>query len=268
MFFFRKFKFFCLLAGLSLWMDLCAVQVDFNKIFNGKTGCFILFDLDANKTVLRYNETVCSEQLSPCSTFKIPLALMAYDQGVLEDETSPVMQWDGVKRAIPDWNKDQTPVTWEKYSVVWVSQRITSKIGMEKIKTYLSDFKYGNQDMSGGITSSWLTSSLKISANGQIDFLKLLWFSHLKVSSQAVEHTKNIIPSEKLESGIIYGKTGSGILQAEEERLGWYVGYFVNRDKHYVFALNFKDAITSAPGGFEAKQMSKEILINFISVPQ
>lgn len=49
-----------------------------------------------------------------------------------------------------------------QFSVVWVSQEITQKIGLNKIKNYLKDFDYGNQDFSGdkernnGLTEAWL----------------------------------------------------------------------------------------------------------------
>ena len=71
----------------------------------------------------------CKKRVSPASTFKVPLALMAFDAGILKDEGSG-MKWDGTKTSRQEWNRDQTAASWMKYSVVWFSQRLTPQLGM------------------------------------------------------------------------------------------------------------------------------------------
>ncbi|TXI93090.1 MAG: class D beta-lactamase [Neisseriales bacterium] len=142
-----------------------AAEVNYAQIFAGKNACFILYDLNKKKTIEEYNSKRCKERIAPNSTFKVPLSLMAFDKGVITEST--IFKWDGKKREMESWNQNQTPRTWEQYSVLWVSQQITPKLGMKAIKDYLAKFNYGNQDFSGdkgknnGLTHAWLTGSLK-----------------------------------------------------------------------------------------------------------
>lgn len=265
-----------LLIGIVITLStmVFANTPNFEKIFKDKDACFILFDLTANKKVITYNHNRCNKRFFACSTFKIPIALMAFDQQILQDENT-VIKWDKINRGdFPNWNQDQTPKSWLQNSTIWVSQWITSQIGMNKIKKYLSLFSYGNQDMSGGLTKAWLSSTLKISANEQIDFLKNLWKGNLSVSAHAITLTKKCLPRETTPSGgTLYGKTGSGFLDDRNDpdgrMLGWFVGYLIQSNHQYVFATNFSDLkrnssksfVTKAlsPGG-NAKAATKEIL--------
>ncbi|MFI5360761.1 MAG: penicillin-binding transpeptidase domain-containing protein [Elusimicrobiota bacterium] len=253
-----------LLLPLVLSVAARAAEPDFKKIFGDKDGCFILYDLKAGKTLTEYNKTACAERVFACSTFKVPLALMAFDRGLLKDENTPI-KWDGFDRKNKDWNRDQTPKSWLKYSAVWVSQRLTPKIGMPKIEKYLADFHYGNQDMSGGITKAWLSSTLKISAEEQIEFFQRFWTGRLKVSPKAVDLTKKSMNAETDDSGsILTGKTGSGFLGARDspkgQRVGWFVGHLSHGSDEYVFALNFRGTNPSGPAGEAAHSLTKKIL--------
>jgi beta-lactamase class D len=237
-----------------------AASPNFSKIFQDKNACFILYDLTANKPLIEYNQKRCQERVFACSTFKIPIAIMAFDQGILRNEHTNI-KWDGIKRDFPNWNQDQTPKTWLQYSTVWVSQWITPQIGMAKIKKYLAKFAYGNQDMSGGITKAWLSSSLKISAEEQINFLKNLWQNKLPVSQHVITMTKNILPKDVLSSGaILYGKTGSGFIDGRDDpssrMVGWYVGYLIQNNHSYAFATSSSDIKRNTKKSFVAKALS------------
>lgn len=256
-----------LLFGLLLLpQGGAAAQPDFGELFKGKAGCFILFDLGAGKITAEYNELRCKERLFACSTFKIPLSLMAFDLGLLKDETS-LIKWDGVDRGTGGWNRDQTARSWLKNSTVWVSQRLTPRIGRKRMQGYLAGFGYGNQDMSGGLTSAWLSSTLKISAEEQLDFLKRLWRARLPVSARAAALTRKSIYSEASASGaVMSGKTGSGFLEGHDKRngrqVGWFEGHLSSGGREYVFVTNFSDisAPTSGPAGFAAKEITTSIL--------
>ncbi|TMQ59289.1 MAG: class D beta-lactamase [Candidatus Eisenbacteria bacterium] len=157
-------------------------KANFARAFAGRDGCFELYDLKANKLLVRLNPGRCAKRISPCSTFKVPLALMAFDAGILGDESS-VMKWDGTRTAREEWNRDQTAASWIKNSVVWFSQRLTPQLGMQRVKGYLSRFHYGNEDMSGGLTKAWLQSSLLISPDEQLRFWERFWREDLRCRS-------------------------------------------------------------------------------------
>lgn len=254
----------CLMALLLLFSNVLASAIDFKNIFRGKDACFLLYDLKANKIVIEYNNyRHCQKRVFACSTFKIPIALMAFDQNILQDENT-IIKWDGVKREFDQWNRDQTPKSWLNYSSIWVSQQLTPQIGMGKIKRYLRIFHYGNQDMSGGITKAWLSSSLQISPYEQLIFLKNFWQENLPISIRAIRLTKKSIHQETLSGGnIISGKTGSGMDDLKGYRVGWFVGHLTHGSSEYIFVTNFTDLKrpSSLSAGEEAKNITKKLLL-------
>ena len=255
-------KLVCIFVFGSFISSHAAVaEPDFAKLFQGKDGCFILYDLKADKIVNHYNESRCSLRVSPCSTFKIAIALMAFDKGILQDEKT-TYKWDGVDRGNLNWNRDTSAADWIKYSVVWFSQRITPHLGAATVRDYLAEFDYGNRDISGGLTNFWLGSTLKISADEEIQFLKKLWRNELPVSYRAMQLTREIMYIETTPSGLkLSGKTGSH--WTSKNALGWFVGHLEGSGAEYLVAVNYSGdnpPDTKSHPGIIAEDMSKKIL--------
>jgi beta-lactamase class D len=233
-----------------------------------KRKCVLLFDVKAQKIKFEEGGEYCRQRLSPCSTFKVPLALMAFDSGVLPNERH-LIRWDGRPRAISSWNQDQTAESWMKNSVVWYSQKLTPLLGLKKIRKYLADFKYGNQDFSGGLSEAWLgglgkTSSLKISPYEQLEFLKSFWGLKLPVTKKALILTKRITFLENSPKGYtLHGKTGSSRPGKEKDGdLGWFVGHIEREFEEYlvVTAVVLSPSNPKSYAGFEAKELTKGFL--------
>ncbi|MDI9819144.1 MULTISPECIES: class D beta-lactamase [unclassified Legionella] len=227
---------------------------DYSQPFKNYNGCFILYNVNQHKIVSEYNpDNYCHQRIAPDSTFKIPLSLMAFNQGIITQNT--LFKWQGKKEDLAEWNQDQTPQSWLKYSVVWVSQALTPQLGYARIKHYLAGFDYGNQDFSGdpgknnGLSHAWLSSSLKISAIEQLHFLNAMLSRELPVSNEAVEHTRKNLYQGKLSNGAAYyGKTGSGRHGYNERetnpsmlRDGWFVGFIEDGSQRYIFVSNLTD---------------------------
>lgn len=237
--------------------------------FVGFEGCYLLYNLKTEKFETQYNLELCKMRESPCSTFKVPLALMAFDANILKDE-STLYKWDGKKRFREVWNQDHTAASWMKESVLWYSQRLTPKLGMKRMKKYLQEFDYGNQDLSGGLQTSWLSSndvkdSLKISPLEQLEFMKKWWTRELPVSKHAYEMTDKITYLETSSNGYaLNGKTGSGYLGKKNERqLGWFIAHLQNGGNEYLSVVLIKekeDTPLNEPGGFKAKAITKDLL--------
>lgn len=211
------------------------------------------------------HEGACDKRFSPCSTFKVALAPMAYDAGILVDETHPEWPFQpGYVDWFPVWKQAHNPTTWMKNSCVWYSQEITKKLGMDKFKEYVTKFDYGNRDLAGdkgknnGLTNSWLVSSLTISADEQVAFLEKLVTSKLPVSEKAQQMARNILFVEDLSGGWkLYGKTGSGPLvengkESEDKLLGWFIGWVQKGSRTIVFACH--DVYGAASGANPGKQ--------------
>lgn len=235
-----------------------AADPDFAARFAGRDGCFVLYDLTADKVVARFNPRRCEERVSPCSTFKVPLALMAFDAGILANETTE-LKWDGTKTSREVWNRDHTAASWMRDSVVWFSKRLTAQLGTSKVKTYLAEFDYGNRDMSGGLTRAWLESSLKISPDEQLRFWRSFWREQLPVSEHAYAMTKRITLVATSPAGwTLHGKTGSG------GSIGWFAGHVARGGREYVFVSSFTDGNEAGsddhPRGWIARDIAIEIL--------
>ena len=265
-----------LIPLLSLFFIACStpkkeeIKSESLAEFPPNESCISIYDMKEKKFTYVSDPANCYERIPACSTFKIPLAVMAFDTGIIKDKNSP-MKWDGVNRTIPAWNKDHTAESWMKDSVVWYSQELTPKIGLKKIEDYLKHFRYGNQDMSSGIKYAWLTpapfmkepmsNSLRISGIEQSYFLRdLFWASHPRVSREAQRKGRRLLPEIVNGKNVLQGKTGSGFIGEKNElRVGWYVGHLLSGGKQYIVVSNFvdKQKLPGEPsyGGAQAREM-------------
>lgn len=238
-------------------------------------NCFLI--KENNKIILRDGD--CKSRHAPCSTFKIAISLMGYNEGLLIDETHPELPFkEGYVDWLDIWRQAHTPHLWIKNTCIWYSQVLTQKLGMSKFKEYVKKFNYGNQDISGdkgknnGLTHSWLSSSLEISPEEQIVFLQKLIDNKLPVSFKTHEMTKNILFIEELYDGWkLYGKTGSGFLLNHDKtarlntQIGWFIGWIQKNERSIIFAQYIQDEDKqNIFTGLKAKAAAKEKLINLL----
>lgn len=240
-----------------------------------KDICFLLYNMKTEKFEDVVGGARCDKRNSPCSTFKIPLALMSFDAKILRDENT-LFLWDGQEsNMVSSWNKDHTAASWMKESVIWYSQEVAKIMGKPKMQNYLNKFEYGNKDFSGDQEWAWLTPapfirkkfapSIQISAYEQIEFLKKLWTNKLPVSPHALEVTKKITYLETSKNGYtLHGKTGSGFIgENAEYGLGWFVAHVEGHGKEYLAVYTFNDLHPQkerAFSGMISKESMKKIL--------
>jgi beta-lactamase class D len=273
----RRDRFLKITMRLSILLFCCGVffvcgkkSPDLGGLFAGKDGCLLLMNLKSGTMEQEWNPARCRERLPACSTFKVPLALMAFDSGILRDEKQ-LLRWDGKKRLLDAWNRDHNAATWMQESVVWFSQRLTPLIGAARIQEYLKDFHYGNEDLSGGVTDAWLhapdsaKAALNISAYEQVEFMRAFWNNRLRVKPRAIALTKKITYLETSPAGfVLSGKTGSNFYDADKKkRLGWFIGHQQKNDQEYLVVTNFSDREDQAEtiaGGRRAKEIAKAFL--------
>lgn len=187
-----------------------------------------------------------NERITPCSTFKIPLSLIGYDTKILEDKNNPIWLFkEGYDDYLDSWKTSQTPQSWMKNSCVWYSRIITQQLGLKRLQDYLSSLHYGNQDLSGGLTTAWLSSSLKISPQEQVIFLQKMIQEKLSISKKAIQITKSILFIDELIDGWqLFGKTGMGSIKnvdGNNLEIGWFIGWIEKNNTFYAFAYNVRD---------------------------
>lgn len=243
-----------LITGVSA--SEVVIRNDLGKYFEGFNGTFVLYDA-SNDTYIIYNEDQSKLRLSPCSTFKIVNSLIGLETGVLDHEdANTLVKWDGTKYSFPYWNHDHTLASATRESVVWYFQKLAARVGQERMQEYLDKIGYGNKDISGGLTTFWLGSSLKISAIEQVDLLNKLYSDQLPFSPEVRSIVlKNIFLSGNDRSKLL-GKTGSGF-QDGKWILGWFVGYIEKEGKYYVFATNI--IAENGATGPKAREITKAI---------
>ncbi|WP_246161320.1 class D beta-lactamase [Segnochrobactrum spirostomi] len=208
----------------------------------------VVADADSGRVLARSGPA--AERASPCSTFKIPIALMGFETGILEDPTHPVWTYrPDLPASRPEEKGAIDPTAWLRDSVVWYSQEITRKLGVARFRGFVDAFHYGNMDVSGnpgandGLTRAWLVSSLQISADEQVAFLRRMLGRELGLSGHAYAMTAETMPEFQAAGGwTVHGKTGSGRAQrtdgkpAQNRPLGWFVGWAEKGGRRVVFA--------------------------------
>ncbi|SFB64544.1 beta-lactamase class D [Rhizobium sp. NFR07] len=214
--------------------------------------CTVVLDAASGKALHRSG--TCDVGFYPQSTFKLPIAMMGYDAGILIDEHNPRWDYQAKFNRSEREQKATDPTIWERDSIVWYSQEITRRLGKKAFADYVRGFDYGNHDVSGGpggtdgLTESWLSSSLKISPDQQVDFLRRFMSGRLPISPEAVKLTQAIVPTFPAADGwTVHGKTGAGWLRTKAGKpdrsrpLGWFVGWAEKDGRQVVFARLLAD---------------------------
>jgi beta-lactamase class D len=196
------------------------------------------------------------KQYPPCSTFKVALALMGFDAGILIDKDSPKWSFKKEYEAnFQSWYRpelgikygfhgEHTPETYMQKSILWFSHQITKRLGKENFQAYVNKLNYGNKDTSGttgqddGLLNSWLETSLKISPQEQVELLEKMLAGDLKLSHDAQKKTKDIMVKKDIDGQPIrwngwnlYGKTGGGTGCHR-----WFIGWVEKGEERIVFA--------------------------------
>lgn len=222
--------------------------------------CTVILEQETGGAIHRAG--TCDERFTPMSTFKVPLALMGFDAGVLKDAHTPRWDYDPKFNAPKRARKPVDPTVWEEESILWYSQELTRKLGSKSFDRYVHDFGYGNADTGGnagkgdGLTQSWLSSSLKISADEQARFMRRIVAHDVPVSPAAADLTVSIIPAFDAGGWRVQGKTGSGWLRRKNGKLdyarpiGWFVGWAEKDGRKIAFArLRIDSKKATEPSG-------------------
>jgi beta-lactamase class D len=227
------------------------------RIFKGHDACFVVHDVRKNKTI-RWNAGRSARRFTPCSTFKIPNALIALETGVAPDGDFR-LKWDGSKQHFSVWEKDHTLRSAISVSCLWYFQRIAAMTGEQRMREHVDKFNYGNRDLSGGLTDFWLQSSLKISADEQVAFLRRLVEGRLPVSRRSRDIVADALVVSRSGDEIFRGKTGTaGDPVKKIATLGWFVGWHTKGKDAYIFAVNISGG--DNPSGRKARELTRQLL--------
>ena len=229
--------------------------VDFSKYFGKYEGSFVLYDL-RNDVWSIHDIEHATLRVAPDSTYKIYDALFGLEEGVITPEDS-FIAWNGKNYPFETWNSDQTLQSAMTSSVNWYFQAIDEQLASTNIRNYIQQIGYGNENVSGRLSTYWLESSLKISPVEQVKLLTKLQNNSLGFSSENINAVKDSICIFSSDTVKFYGKTGTGRIDGQDVN-GWFIGYIETINNTYFFATNI--GADSDATGSNATEITMSIL--------
>ena len=121
------------------------------------------------------------------------------------------MTWNGQEYPIAEWNANQNLTTAFQNSVNWYFQSLDQAAGLKTLEDFYTYINYGNHDLSGGVSSFWAESSLKISPIEQVEMLQRLYINDFNFDADNIQTVKN---------ALLLSSTADGNLRSEERRVG------------------------------------------------
>jgi beta-lactamase class D len=233
------------------------------SLFEKNAGCAVLRDLATGEE--RRGGALCDTALSPCSTFKIPNALIGLDAGVMKDEHHR-FGWDGKPRWREEWNHEMDLGEALRVSCVPCFQELARAIGAARLQKKVDAFSYGNRDLSGGLDRFWLGSSLAISPREQARFAADLWRDRLPISKAAGATVRRLLRQDGGEAWSWSGKTGSCTANARVKvPHGWFVGEAERGGRRIAFAV-----LEQGEGamGTRSRELARRLLVREGMLPE
>ena len=211
-------------------------QAAFDSILDSRdmSGTVVVLD-PQTKTYYSNDFELARTGFIPASTFKIPNAIIAMEASLITDPET-ILPWDGAARDLEIWERDMTFQEAFRTSCVPCFQEIARDIGAERMKGYLNKLRYGKMDVQNDVDQFWLRGSSRISPIEQIDFLARLHSKKLPILTSTREKILKMMEIEQQDSYRFGGK--SGLFRDDDEIQGWFVGYLVEAQKIYYFALH------------------------------
>ena len=231
----------------------------------GMTGTMVIFDPEKAR-YLGCNPALWDSGYLPASTFKIPNSLIGLETGVID--TGHVFRWNGVKRRLPQWNKDLTLREAYNVSCVPCFQELAGKIGITRMKMYLDKINYPGMDVhQENIDLFWLEGNSRITPRQQVDFIRQLYEEKLPVKKLVIQAVKSIMINEITPDYILGGKTGWAVRNGNN--YGWFVGWIEVKGKVYFLATLVEPKNQEKVADFivARRQITMEVLTNLGILP-
>lgn len=213
-------------------------EIDLSTYIQSNAGCFVLYDLQKDTWII-HDQEQATRRVSPDSTFKIYDALFALEENIITPQNSG-LSWDHQIYPFAQWNQDQDLTSAMQASVNWYFHELNAQMGDSVLRNYIQEIGYGNQDLSAGLSSFWLESSLKISAIEQVKLLLRLYQNDFDFSAENMQAVRDALCLYSSPDAALYGKTGTGRVNGKDVN-GWFVGWVGSGKDVYFFAVNLQD---------------------------
>ncbi|HJW08488.1 MAG TPA: penicillin-binding transpeptidase domain-containing protein [Holophagaceae bacterium] len=161
-----------------------------------------------------------TDRFNPCSTYKLPHALMALDLGVVTPET--VLHCDGTECHAA--HGDIRMVEAIRESCVGYFRQVARRIGKVGEEAELRKLGYPVTDIQEPVDSFWLRGAFKVSPEEQLAWVRRFYTEDfgLRTGMQAV--VRAMSEKRRTPAWTLYGKTGSSQAGADGLAHGWFIG--------------------------------------------
>lgn len=215
------------------------------------SATLVVIDVESGEVLARIHPDRAARRAAPCSTFKVPNALIALATGAVREGDDVIRRDPETTPAEEGW-----PESWKRSehrlasairdSVVWYFQEVARRVGEEEYRRWLARLEYGNGQVHGGVDRFWLAEPLAVSADEQAAFLRRLLRGELPFAERHVTLVADAMELETSDGWTWYGKTGTCRLDADGEAsfdgdggfLGWLVGWVDGPRGRHVYAFN------------------------------
>lgn len=222
------------------------------------SACLLVKELNKNETWV-WNSSLMNKRFSPASTFKIPNMVLGFITGNLKSDSANLQRWDGVQRALPQWNRDLTLKEAFRLSAVWYFQNLARKVGTEQMQGFLEDISYGNMYCGGAVDAFWLNDTLKISPLEQMEFLEHLIRSELPCDTGIQRSVREIMFEDKRDGVRYFSKTGWTVSSGHDQ--GWYIGWAEKNNRVWVFVHHIQSHSVTPSNDFAASRLEAVQLV-------
>ena len=144
--------------------------------------------------------------------------------------------------AIPEWNQDLIMEQAFKLSAVPYYQEVARRIGKDTMQYWLDTLGYASRYQKpkiGNVDTFWLDNTVKVTADEQLGLVKKLYFDQLPFQKRTMRIVKEVMVMEKNANYTLAYKT-VGVFVKMANALGWIVGWIVENQHPYFFALNIE----------------------------
>ena len=188
----------------------------------GQTGTFLL-QRDGALPQTLHDDAWSTKPLSPASTFKVMLSLIALETGALRG-ADEIVKWDG--KPYPDrpqWQKDMALREAMRTSSENYFGTLATRVGHERLAEWVKRVGYGNGRVGTNPPRVWHDGVLTVTAQQQLAFIDRLRRGDLPFSAKTIATVKAAMLDSEINGRRIYGKTGTHFDDGSGN--AWWIGW-------------------------------------------
>ena len=164
--------------------------------------------------------------------------MIALETNTIKDENE-IVKWGGSTDTVkygyrPDIYHDMPVKEAFKLSAGWVFVELAKKMGKDTYKKYLTESKYGNNNLTETEADFWNFGDFAVSPKNQVEFLHSLYEENLPFSKRNIDIVKRVMITEQTKEYTIRAKTGW--TRDNNINTGWWTGYIETKKGTYIFA--------------------------------